>query len=205
MIKLKIINLWYTFVQLCSAPFEIFIMKYFYINVHRPQSFDLPQGVLFIANHQSRVDPFLIIYSIGFKNFINVLPARFPITAEYMSRPLIKHILTSFGGYNIGANSIERMKKLLYTRDILRRKGSILLFPEGRINKTGKIDCSSFKDGAAILFYENTPIVFVRLTGFSDFSWRTRTGADKRVITYSEVILEGTPEEKLEKMQEFYR
>ena len=205
MVKLKMKNLWYTCVQLCSIPFEIFIKRYFYINVKRPQSFDLPQGVLFIANHQSRIDPFLIIYCVGFKNFRNVLPTRFPITSEYMSRPFVKHILTSFGGYNIGASPIERMKKLLYTRDILRRKGSVLLFPEGRINKSGSIDCSQFKDGAAILFYEDTPVVFVRLTGFLGFSWRTPMGAGKRVLAYSEVILEGTPEEKLEKMQEFYR
>ncbi len=203
MVKIK--NFWYTFVQLLSTPLEIFIIKYFYINVRRPKSFDLPQGVLFIANHQSRVDPFLIIYCVGFKNFKNVLPTRFPITPTYMSRPFFRHVLTSLGGYTIGDNPIERMKKLLYTRDILRRKDSVLLFPEGRINKTGHIDCSLFKDGASILFYENTPVVFVRLTGFLGFSWRTPVGAGKRVLEYSEVILEGTPEEKLEKMQDFYK
>lgn len=122
-----------------------------------------------------------------------------------MSHPFFKYVLGSLGGYDIGENPIERMKKLLYTRDILRRKGSVLLFPEGRINKTGYIDCSQFKDGVAMLFYEETPIVFVRLTGFFGFSWRTPSGAGKRALEYSEVITEGTSEEKLLIMQGFYK
>ncbi len=202
--KRKMFNFGYTLVQLCSIPFQIFIIRYFYINVRRPKNFSLPHGVLFISNHQSRADPFLITYCVGFKNLPKILPVRFPITTKYMSRPLIKHFLSSLGGYDIGASPIERMKKLLYTRDILRRKGSVLLFPEGRINKTGYIDCTQFKDGVNVLFYENTPVVFVRLTGFLGFSWRTPSGAGKRTLEYSEVITEGTSEEKLLRMQEFY-
>jgi 1-acyl-sn-glycerol-3-phosphate acyltransferase len=205
MTRKKIANMWYTFVQLCSIPFEIFILRYFYIKINRPNTFNLPPGVLFIANHQSRVDPFLITYCVGFKNLKKILPVRFPITSKYMSQPFFKYFLGSLGGYDVGVSSMDRMKKLLYTRDILRRKGSVLLFPEGRINKTGYIDCSQFKDGVNVLFYEDTPIVFVRITGFLGFSWSAPTGTLRRTIEYSEVITEGTPEEKLSMMQEFYQ
>ncbi len=203
--KLIIAKFVYTFFQLCSIPFEMFILRYFYIKVSRPVLFDLPAGVLFIANHQSRLDPFLITYCVGFKNFLKILPVRFPITPEYMLRLRFKYILGSLGGYTIGTNPMVKMKKLLYTRDILRRKGSVLLFPEGKINKTGYIDCSQFKDGVNVLFYENTPVVFVRVKGFLWFRWRNPTAFGKRSIEYSEVIQEGTPEEKLAKMQAFFK
>ncbi len=194
----------YIFTQILSIPYEFFIISYFFIKINRPKNFVLPSGVLLISNHQSRLDPFIITYCTGFKNLRKILPMRFPVTPEYMKRPILGKLIKLIGGYNIGDTPLERMRKLLYTRDILNRKSNVLIFPEGKISKTSHIDCSEFKDGISVLFETKAPIVFVRIENFHSFSFRRNHSLHKKSITYSEIIESGTVEEKINLMKKFY-
>jgi 1-acyl-sn-glycerol-3-phosphate acyltransferase len=109
------------------------------------------------------MDPFLISYHIGVKNWTTIVPIRYPVTHEYMSGKIITLFIKLFGGYNIGETPLQRLKGLTLTRDLLRKKYSVVIFPEGKINYTEQ-EVAAFRKGVEMLFSYEYPVVFARLT-----------------------------------------
>lgn len=196
----------YIFFQVLSVPYEFFLFTWFRVRVYRPEEFSLPSGSLLVANHQSKLDPFFITYGVGVKNWISILPTRYPVISEYMKIPVLGFLISLIGGYDVGATPIIRMKKLLYTRDILlHHKNTLLIFPEGKINRTIDVDYEGFQDGIKKLLVEDVPVVFVRLTGLNRKSFSRPFDNVERSICYSKVFRYESIEEKLRQMSEFYK
>ncbi len=185
--------------QLSTYPFIGLLMLRWRVQIHRPDSFDVPQGTLILANHQSYYDPFLITYGLGPHNWPRVLPCRYPVAQDVIRDRALALPIRALGGYDIGGSKIERAKKLLYTRELLDRGYTIIIFPEGAITKTGEM-ISDFKLGAQMLFSRAYPVVFTKLQGFTKTARRERTYS----ITYSPV-LRGSSEELSQRMRDFYR
>lgn len=178
------------------------------IRIIRPNNFHIPKGgVLLISNHQSKFDPFAITCGVGMKNFVNsICPTRYPVTSEYMRRPFLGRVISLIGGYDIGDTTVERMKKLLYTRELLvAKKQNVLIFPEGKINRTIDLSTEEFQKGVEILFRNNIPIIFVRLTNLNTITWLNFFKKTEKTIRYSNILINATSEEKMNKMIEFYK
>lgn len=197
-----ILNGWFTAAQLATCPMDWWLSRRIRLQVSIPPHFYVPRGTLVLANHKSLFDPFLVTFHLGRQNWITSVPTRFPTTADYTSRPILGPVIKMLGSYNIGRTAIERAKKLLFTRELLDHKHTVLLFPEGKIVNEGKV-VAEFQQGAKMLFAHDYPTVFVRLSGFNTRSFlHPSTVTDARMV-YSEVI-RGSADEKLERLREFF-
>jgi 1-acyl-sn-glycerol-3-phosphate acyltransferase len=150
----------------------------FNINITPPNNFgELKNGVLLVANHQSKLDPFIILSCIPFALFFRILPVRFPVLHEYMEKSVSSKILKLLGCYDIGGTSRENMVGFLYTRDLLKKGNTVFLFPEGKISKKGS-EVENLKRGIEFFVKDSKSVVFARMKGFNEVklpSFRAKT------------------------------
>lgn len=146
----------------------------------------IKQGTLIVSNHQSRVDPFIILMSMPLRTWLRILPVRFPTSHEVFTNknynPSFFPVLKFWGCFSIGSTSEEKMRAVFYIRDLLKKRKTLMLFPEGRINKDTNI--GDIMGGITLSAPHASSILFVRLRGFNNPMWST----SKRSITYGEVI-----------------
>lgn len=186
--------------QIVTRPFDWWASRRIRLHVHIPHGLRVPHGTLVIANHRSMLDPFLITHHLERPNWF--VPIRAPMTPTYARMPIVGHTLKALGAYDVGKTTIERAKKLLFTRDILRRGHTVLLFPEGKIVDHGAV-VQEFKDGAKMLFAEDYPTLFVQLSGFSTLSFiHPKTVVNAR-MRFSSVV-RGDTAAKLAYMEKFF-
>jgi 1-acyl-sn-glycerol-3-phosphate acyltransferase len=172
------------------------------LQVSIPDNFYVPRGTLVLSNHRSLLDPFLVTFHLGRANWWATVPVRFPTTNKFAGHPLIGPAIKALGAYDIGVKPIERAKRLLFTRDLLLRKRSVLLFPEGRIVKDGRLH-GEFQKGARMLFSHECPVLFVHLFGFSTESFMHPGRVNNPRMYFSEIV-RGNPEEKVNRMEAFF-
>ncbi len=200
-LKENAFKLWFVVIQLMTIPANWLLTRFFHLVIEKPENLVITHGTLIIANHQSRIDPFLISYHC---NLLTTSPIRYPVTSDYMERPFLGFYIRLLGGYDVGRSPFERLKKLVFTRDILKRGYSVILFPEGKITRDQDM-VNDFKKGANMLFQENYPVVFVRLTGLGGkrkFHFWKNTNAK---LTYSTRYDSSIPKgEKVQAMAEFF-
>lgn len=189
--------------QWATRPFIFFFGLILRIHVEQPDPFLIPPGTLILANHQSYLDPFLIAFYLGYKNWLHLLPIRFPVKSSVIRNPWVALPIRALGGYNIGSTPIERARKLLLTRELIETRRTVILFPEGTITSNGEM-IGDFKMGAQTLFSTGCPIVCVRLKGFTKQAFVKSFLTNGFSIAYSELIL-GTPERKLAAMTGFFK
>ena len=144
----------------------------------------LKKGSLLVANHQSFLDPFIVLAYIPFLTFIKILPIRFPVCDKFMANPFLSWLLKLLGCFNIGANSKKKMLALLYTRGLLQQGKTVFLFTEGTVIKKETID--EFRQGIQFFINECQNAVFVRMKGFNKINLRSLIRSDRK-LTFSEV------------------
>nr|AAM97303.1 1-acyl-sn-glycerol-3-phosphate acyltransferase [uncultured bacterium CSLC2] len=196
------INGWFLGTQLATIPFDWWMSRRIKLTVHVPPNFSAPRGTLVIANHKSFLDPFLITYHLGRQNWYTTVPTRFPTKTSYARRPLLGSVIKLLGAYSIGSTSMDRAKKLLFTRDLLDRGHSVLLFPEGKIVEEGGV-VAEFQRGANMLFAHDYPTVFVRLSGFNTNSFLHPSTVEDARMDFSAVMY-GDAATKLERLRDFF-
>ncbi len=153
--------LW-VFLQIATIPFIWLIKVIFRIKIIHENTVPPEKGCLMISTHESKIDPFYILNYYGlWKTVVNV-PYRFPVMHEYMEKKIIGHIISCFGGYDIGDTFEKKAKILFYTRKIIEEKGSLVIFPEGRIIK-GDHDFVHFQNGYRFLLTESTQVILVKM------------------------------------------
>lgn len=143
----------------------------------------LDRGSLLIANHQSIVDPFVVMGNLPFRVFLKLLPVRFPTDHDYMKIPVIGQVLKFFGCYDVGATARLRMCALLKTCDLLRSGETVFLFPEGSIAQS---EIQEFSQGIEFFIRETHSVIFVRMDGFNE-PIAKHFFASSRSLCYGEV------------------
>ncbi len=199
-----LLKVWFVCVQLLTVPVNFLFTFLLQLRVKRPENFTLQHGTLIIANHQSKIDPFLISTHVGFKNLRTMLPIRYPVTHEYIKKPFTGFVIRLLGGYSIGENSMERLQKLLYTRQLLKSGYTVVIFPEGKIVRDRDM-VADFQRGVQVLFSENYPTVFVRLVGLNEKNKYQFWKNSNAYFEYSPYYDKNTPKEtKIAAMMQFY-
>lgn len=202
-------DLLFFFMQLLSVIVTVFMTKViFRTKVHYPSTFTVEPGTLVICNHQSRYDPFLISYHLARGLRPNIIatafPMRYPVLSRFMKRRFLGLFIFLFGGYNIGTHSLDRMKGLLYTMNLLERGITVLLFPEGKIVKSDTM--ADFNGGLDMVLQREIPVRLVRMKGMYRWSWFTISKRHQVELFYSETIRKDLPyEEKQKYVRAFYR
>lgn len=188
--------------QLATTPIDWWLSRRIGLQVSLPPDLYVPVGTLVIANHRSMLDPFLVTYHLGPQNWITSVPTRYPMDADYARRPIIGSMAKMLGAYDIGATPIERAKKLLFTRDLLDKGRTVLLFPEGELVEEGSV-VKEFQQGAKMLFSHDYPTLFVRLSGFTTESFLKPKSVTDARMRYSRIV-RGDAADKLAYMREFF-
>lgn len=156
--------------------FQLISYLIFYIpfNIFYTMEGDLPanikelkRGSLLVSNHQTHLDPWIIMTKIPPSISIKILPLRFPVSHEYMSRLHLPKLLKLLGCYDIGGTSRENMIGFLYTRDLLKNGETVFLFPEGKISKNGK-EMANLKRGIEFFVKDPKNVIFARMKGFNE-------------------------------------
>ncbi len=160
----------------------------------------LERGVLVVANHQSMVDPFIIVFSLPFRLYLKMLPLRFP-TAHHIftSRwynPRFFPFLKLLGCFTIGTTSAENMHVIFYMREKLAQGYTFCMFPEGGINEAHTV--KDLKRGVDFFMKHAKKVLFVRLHGFNDAVFARST----RRIVYGEVF-DPPPEMSVDEMRSY--
>jgi len=144
---------------------------------------NLSRGSLLVANHQSMVDPVVIMGNLPFRVFWNIVPVRFPTDHDFMKIPVLRTGLRLLGCYDVGATPKARACALLRTCELLRENETILLFPEGSI---AKFEVKEFLHGIEFFLRETQRVIFIRMDGFND-PVRRHIISNKRKLVFGNV------------------
>lgn len=142
----------------------------------------LKRGILFVSNHQSKIDPFVVLSYLPFRLFLQILPIHFPVNHRDYQRYYLKPLLKLVGGYDIGGTKKEKLMGLMYTRHLLKKHKTVFLFPEGEINRE---TMGEFQPGIEFLAKDSRGIVFVRMRGFGHY--RDVFARGKSLLKFSKV------------------
>lgn len=183
---------------LYSIPITKMIMR---MVIVCPKNLNIESGSLIISNHQSKSDPFIIAHGVGFRNMLRIYPLNFPVTPHFMNHHGSKWFLKLLNCYDVGETMLERARALVYTRDLLRQKKTVILFPEGERVKKGN-DVKEFNRGLDMLLKNGIPIVMVRIFGFNDWSFFCRSNKTK--IHFKKLPTGLTLAEKKKYIAKFY-
>ena len=169
------------FFQLLVYIFFAYPIRFFYrADTTIPKNINkLQKGSLLVANHQSLLDPFIILAHIPLFTFIKILPISFPTCAQVMNKPILSRILKLFGCFNIGNNNKEKMLSLFYIRELLKQRRTVFLFPEGKMIK--KENIGEFQQGIQFFINECRNAVFVRMKGFNKINMKNLINSNRKL------------------------
>ncbi|MDO8520583.1 MAG: lysophospholipid acyltransferase family protein [bacterium] len=128
----------------------------------------LERGSLIIANHQSMVDPFVITMNLPFLAYLKLVPIYFPVTSEYMRKPIVGFLMRLLGCYDVGISKQEKMQAFFHTRKLIQQGQTVFLFPEGKISHN---NIKEFERGIEFFFKEAKRVMFVKISGFNRVDW----------------------------------
>lgn len=180
--------------QVTGYVLAVWYFRYFF-RVNKKMSQDIKKikkGCLIISNHQSMLDPFIILSNMPFRSFLKILPVRFPISHKQYRR--VKPVVL-IGGYSIGRDKREKMLKLFRTRKYLEKGRTIMLFPEGKISRQGSL--LEFQQGITFLTDVTERTILVKLDGFYENRWYDFWSLDRKIVFSESLNLSGRQEDVL--------
>ena len=121
------------FVQVVTYPFvHFYFKKIFKTKVDVKVRFDTNEKCIFAPNHQRYIDPFIIFYSLGFRDIYPLLPLRFMTTPKYMKKFFIGGFLKLFGCYDSSDDSLKN------SVEFLKKGNAVCIFPQGKFDEKRK-------------------------------------------------------------------
>jgi len=93
--------------------------------------------MLVVANHGARLDAWVVLAGMGFKNFMKLHPFRIPIAKSIYDLPVLNILFRVTGMYRIESKgSLDESLESTFAH--IDKGHSILFFPQGHMEKEGK-------------------------------------------------------------------
>ena len=190
------------FSQVVTTPLVWVFLRVLRVVVVHENDIPPQRGCLIICNHECKMDPFFVLNAYGLKKtFVNV-PYQFPVLDEYMDKFLLGKIIASFGGFSIGTTIEEKARSLFYIRDVLVKRGSVLIFPEARL-VNGDHKFEDFQKGYTHLITPGTQVILAKLENFHSYSKYFFSKRRPR-ITFHTIPASTKKEEAMTVIEDFY-
>lgn len=144
-IAAKITSLW-------SIPLAFCIRIRHQSKENRQSSFFFKGPAVIISNHSHFIDFIILFYVFAFR-YVRCIVGK----TLYESSKLLELVLDGLGCIKVDRFAFD-MEFFFESMDTLKRKGLVLIFPEGKFSANGEID--EFKSTAALLAIQaNVPII----------------------------------------------
>lgn len=155
---------------------------------HRQSTFLFKGPAVIISNHNHFLDFIILLYVFAFR-YIRCIVGK----TLYESSRFLETILNGFGCIKVDRFSFD-MEFFFKAMDVLKKKGLILIFPEGKFSVDGKIN--EFKSTAALLAIQaGVPVIPVYHTANYGFFKRTDVMVGDRIYL-KDFCKSKTPSEK---------
>ena len=128
----------------CFQKFALSLSGFFYPSVVYGAENIPESGALIVGNHLSNLDS-VFVRRLFKGDGVFILAKK-----ELFKNKLLGKILSSFGAIPVNRDNPD-MKTLLSAVNVLRRDQKLVIFPEGKRNKTGKTWLLPFKGGSFVL------------------------------------------------------
>jgi 1-acyl-sn-glycerol-3-phosphate acyltransferase len=121
--------------QIFTFFFFAFWLKYILrLEIKGAEKIDIQKPLIIVSNHCSRLDPFIILSAMGWKNFLKINPLRFPLDKIYAESRWLGPISRLIGCYKIEGKG-DLSQSLESTFDVIDQNYSLIYFPEGQVVK----------------------------------------------------------------------
>lgn len=174
-------NFFYKTVWVVSYIFGWPLIRLFYkmkITVD-PNAYKLKAPLIFVSNHKSPFDPWLVSIALPFSIFLRILPVNIMGSRKFISSGLnmmgkmgIINLVYGIYGVITLPELTQREDKLRPFRMALERGESVLMFPEGRMREEESI--GTFKEGAALLHIATHAPILISSIKFEGKKWRRK-------------------------------
>jgi len=158
------------FQKLIWLPTRLFLVFFGKLEIKGLENLKgIKQNVIFVMNHSSEIDPFMIPASLPF--FSPFSPLFYPTREKkfYVRSGWRKYLfggwfIKMWGGYTLQTGLQDYSKSLEQHMKIVSKGGSFCFFPEGQITPDGTIQ--NGKKGIAYVVHKTSPVVIpVKLHG----------------------------------------
>jgi 1-acyl-sn-glycerol-3-phosphate acyltransferase len=168
------------------AIFAWFLKPLLGITVEGKEKISAKKPVLIVANHRSKLDPFIILSAMGWKNFLKFYPWRFPLAKSLAEKWWIKWPSWYIGCYQItGRGDLD--KSLEETFKAIDKGYSIIFFPQGKMILKDEI--SKTKRGIGHICLKRDIYLLPVKIDHVGFTRRTKRGKITRSnITFGDMI-----------------
>jgi 1-acyl-sn-glycerol-3-phosphate acyltransferase len=124
--------------QIITWLLVMFAMKYiFRLKISGEENLKVKKPIVFVSNHRSKLDPFIILSAVGLKSIIGYYPWRFPLAKHFYEKWWIRFPAWMVGCYKIESKG-DLEKSLMDTFRAIDNGYSIIFFPEGKMVKYGE-------------------------------------------------------------------
>jgi 1-acyl-sn-glycerol-3-phosphate acyltransferase len=186
--------------QIFTFAFFAFWLKYILrLKIKGAEKIDIQKPLIIVSNHCSKLDPFIILSAMGWKNFLKINPLRFPLDKIYAESRCLGPISRLIGCYKIeGKGNLSQ--SLESTFNIIDQNYSLIYFPEGQVVK--KDETIEPKKGIGYICEKmNISILPVRISPNGYNKKRTGKTCGSKIffgeLFYSKDLREECPNEKL--------
>lgn len=126
------------------------------------------QGLLIAANHPARLDP-IVLALLPWSAVTRIIPVYYPTAEKYYRHWWLQPLIRLFGAYPIREQAWTLGAYLSDSAAKLRSGGTVMLFPEGRLNPTGAT--LPARAGVAMLAAATgAPVLPLHITGMERLS-----------------------------------
>lgn len=165
---------------------------------NRQSTFHFKGPAVIISNHNHFLDFVILLYVFAFR-YIRCIVGK----TLYESSRFLEVILNGFGCIKVDRFSFD-MEFFFRAMDVLKKKGVILIFPEGRFSVDGKIN--EFKSTAALLALQaGVPIIPVYHTANYGVFKRTDVMVGDRIYLKDHIKSKNPSEKELLELTEMLR
>ncbi|MEM3074532.1 MAG: lysophospholipid acyltransferase family protein [Candidatus Pacearchaeota archaeon] len=155
-------NYFIVFNQMIIWSVMFIIFPFYKISIRQNRfKLDKSKKYLIVSNHVSKIDPFLITRFFPKSNKFKLLPYRYLTTDDYFKKWYIRWFLYFCGCFSTSKERNNGKKPLEIAQELINKRETIFIFPEGKLNPKGKMDKSIPIGVGAIYLEKNNPDLYL--------------------------------------------